>query len=332
MPENLKDQFPEGSMFSGDYAFVPQPGGGFETVIISELKKDKSLNDNLSKKQDTDKDAPLDDIEFAVDLSLGRPEQTDAVIKPQAEPEPVKEAPKPAPKKKKVDQKKIYENIHKGHRMRLRKRYDETGLLSFSEHEVLEFLLYFIHEQRDTNPIAHALIDEFGGLHQVFKAEMHDLQTIPGVGPESALLINFCRQLITYLNANIKDKPCLNDTTKMGMFCCNYFMQHVEESFIAIMLDTKRCVQKVVVISRGTENETAYYPRNVLKAVIKHRANTVAIAHNHTGGSVHPSNSDIHLSNKIGKLLDGIGVPLIDHIICCDALFTSLSERGLMNT
>ena len=54
------------------------------------------------------------------------------------------------------------------------------------------------------------------------------------------------------------------------------------------------------------------------------------IAHNHTGNSVHPSSEDINISKVIHKTLGAIDVPLIDHIICCENLFTSLSERGVI--
>lgn len=342
-----KFDYPDGTIFSGELAFVPIPkseGGGFKTVNLSTGEEYDSFGDNVFDK--TDDDITCDKIEsdFSIDNkvqeNLSFPSSNNiefdidydsfVLNDSEASKESVKTEKANAEKKKKKTKDEIYKNIHKGHRERMKKRFTEYGLENFSEHEVLEFLLYFTHERRDTNPIAHALIDEFGDINKVFKADMYDLKSVDGVGEESALLISFCRQLIAYLNANIKEKVCLADATSAGLFCCNYFMQHAEESFIAIMLDTKRCVQKIVVISRGTENETAYYPRNVIKATIKHRANMVLIAHNHTGNSVHPSNNDIVLSNEINKLLDGIGVPLVDHIICCGNLFTSLAERELI--
>ena len=369
-----KSDFPKGTIFSGELAFVPIPkdeGGGFKTVNLNTGKEYDSFGDSVFEDKNTlpdimanpakktnDAEKNLDEsmtystgkIDFEVDYEklfakndkvLPGDDENDNIssdknsrdengsLKDGKIGNDVKDENE-VKKKAKKSKDEIYKNIHKGHRERMKKRFKEFGLENFSEHEVLEFLLYFTHPRCDTNPIAHALIDEFGDITRVFKTDMFDLKSVDGIGEESALLISFCRQLITYLNANIKEKVCLSDATEAGLFCCKYFMQHTEESFIAIMLDSKRCVQKVVVISKGTENETAYYPRNVIKATIKHKANMVLIAHNHTGNSVHPSNNDIVLSNEINKLLEGIGIPLVDHIICCGNLFTSLMERELI--
>lgn len=221
-------------------------------------------------------------------------------------------------------------NVHHGHRQRIINKFLSYGLDSFSEHEVLELLLFFAIPRRDTNPIAHHLIDEFGSLHNVFKADPEDLQQVEGIGKNAAALIYLYRCLTPYLNTRFQEKVCLSDATTAGQFCCAYFMEHVEESFIVLILDSNRCIKKIEVISRGTENETAFYPRKVLKAVIKHRANAIIIAHNHTGGNVQPSANDIKVTNEIIQLVEGIHVPVRDHVICCGQLFTSFAERGIL--
>ena len=59
---------------------------------------------------------------------------------------------------------------HDGHRARLKERFDKTRLLGFADHEVLELILFHSIPRRDTNPIAHALIREFGSLRGVLMA------------------------------------------------------------------------------------------------------------------------------------------------------------------
>ena len=51
---------------------------------------------------------------------------------------------------------------HKGHRQRMRERVQSYGLDSLAEHEALEYVLYLTNAQKDTNGIAHDLIDRFG--------------------------------------------------------------------------------------------------------------------------------------------------------------------------
>ena len=49
--------------------------------------------------------------------------------------------------------------IHDGHREKMRQRFLKSGLESFADHEALELLLYYAIPRRDTNPVAHALME-----------------------------------------------------------------------------------------------------------------------------------------------------------------------------
>ena len=66
-------------------------------------------------------------------------------------------------------------SIHEGHRQRLKNRFRAEGLDHFEEHQVLELLLYYVIPRKDTNPIAHALLERFGSLSQVLEAQPEEL-------------------------------------------------------------------------------------------------------------------------------------------------------------
>lgn len=87
--------------------------------------------------------------------------------------------------------------LHEGHRARLRQsaKQDEE-LTSFSEFQVLEYFLSFIIPRKDTNPIAHALIEAFGSLYGVFQATEEELYSINGMTQNAACFIaDFCLYL-----------------------------------------------------------------------------------------------------------------------------------------
>ena len=46
----------------------------------------------------------------------------------------------------------------------MKNRFLKTGLDSFEPHEVLELLLFYAIPKRDTNKIAHDLIENFGSI------------------------------------------------------------------------------------------------------------------------------------------------------------------------
>ena len=66
-------------------------------------------------------------------------------------------------------------SIHKGHRERLKQRFLEEGLDHFTDVQALELLLFYAIPQRDTNPVAHALLKRFGSLSQVLDASFEEL-------------------------------------------------------------------------------------------------------------------------------------------------------------
>ena len=92
------------------------------------------------------------------------------------------------PKKEKSEEKK---NNHKGHRQRLRESARrDPELETFSDVQILEYLLAFATPQRDTNPIAHALLDKFGSLIAVFRAPAEELVKVKGVTVAAAEIIS----------------------------------------------------------------------------------------------------------------------------------------------
>ena len=53
-------------------------------------------------------------------------------------------------------------NLHQGHRERMRERIAQQGFESLADHEALEVLLYLTNPRKNTNVMAHALLKRFG--------------------------------------------------------------------------------------------------------------------------------------------------------------------------
>lgn len=88
-------------------------------------------------------------------------------------------------------------NLHENHRARVRKRFEHEGLKTFADHNVLELLLFYSIPQKDTNDIAHRLLDEFGSLSAVFDAPKDVLMNVVGVGENTATLIKLMPELFS---------------------------------------------------------------------------------------------------------------------------------------
>ena len=145
--------------------------------------------------------------------------------------------------------------IHDGHRERLRDCFRKDGLAGFDGIRALELLLQYAIPRRDTNPIAHALLDRFGSLQAVFDASEQELCEVEGIGPAAAVLIRLVPQLarksavdkaaeLQYIQSTADAKDYLNPR----------FLFEQDEIALLLCLDSQKRVIQCVELSRGVVN------------------------------------------------------------------------------
>ena len=96
--------------------------------------------------------------------------------------------------------------MHEDHRKRVKERFLKDGIENMPDHEVLELLLFFSIPRKDTNALAHELIEHFGSLNCVLEASAEDLMQVNGIGETSATLITLAFQLTKKYLKNASDK------------------------------------------------------------------------------------------------------------------------------
>lgn len=91
------------------------------------------------------------------------------------------------------------ENIHKDHRKRMRERFKATGFNGWSKNEILEYMLYNVYRQVDTNVIAHRILNyNAGSFVNMFK-NTYDRRMeydIPNVGESTILFLRCLKEFI----------------------------------------------------------------------------------------------------------------------------------------
>jgi DNA repair protein RadC len=102
------------------------------------------------------------------------------------------------------------------------------------------------------------------------------------------------------------------------------------EVFQVIYLDTQHRVISSEEAFRGTVNQTAVYPREIVKRALQLNAAALVVSHNHPSGELEPSNSDHLLTKHLKEALQTVDVRLLDHIIVAANKTLSFSERGLI--
>ena len=79
--------------------------------------------------------------------------------------------------------------VHDGHRSRMKERFRGHGLENFNDINALELLLFYAAPRRDTNGMAHALLERFGSFSAVLEANEQELLAVPGIGENAVTLL-----------------------------------------------------------------------------------------------------------------------------------------------
>ncbi len=221
--------------------------------------------------------------------------------------------------------------MHQGHRKRMKDRFIKEGLDGFDDHQVLELLLFYCIPRKDTNELAHKLIEKFGSLSGVFEADPADIEGTAGIGFNSAVMLNLIPSLSRrYFKDRWGGRPVLSKPEEAGEYAVTLFAGRVYEVFYAICLDSKNGVIFPALVHEGTINEARIYPRIVVETALRHKAATVLLAHNHPGGTMKPSAADINITRSISNALNTIQIKVLDHIIVAGEQYYSMSVNNLM--
>ena len=218
---------------------------------------------------------------------------------------------------------------HKGHRQRMRERVQSYGLDSLAEHEALEYVLYLTNAQKDTNGIAHDLIDRFGDFAAVLEASEEELCTVEGVGPSTARMLHLLPQISRYYG---RSRTCFFSGTKtteqMGSYLMAKFAWSDYERAMLVSLDSRKRVRAAVWLREGTSDRVSLDIKNVVAAAIKGGTDAVVLCHNHPNGVALPSLEDMDATGSIARALGLVNVHLLDHFILTDTEYFSMRDAN----
>lgn len=218
-------------------------------------------------------------------------------------------------------------NTHKDHRSRVRETFRKTGLDNQPDHNLLEFLLFYSIPRKDTNEIAHRLINTFGSLDGVFNATYERLLEVDGIGESSALLISsipaICRR---YVEASRAKKINLSEPEDARNFILTKYYGCKNEVFYLICLDATGNLINCCNLAEGNADSVVIDKRAVLETAFRNSADTVILAHNHPGGIAAPSKEDLLMTGEFTSIFKKVGIRLADHIIVGGNDAVSLAE------
>ena len=222
--------------------------------------------------------------------------------------------------------------IHDGHREKMRQRFMTGGLDAFADHEILELLLYYAIPRRDTNPIAHALMERYGSLPAVLAAPMEDLKRTEGIGESAAVLLHLVPQVCRRARlAQVGEDQVLNSSERAGAYLLECFDGESREVIYQLCLDRKGKLLACKRLGEGSVASADLDVRRLVENAILTGASAVILAHNHPRGVALPSDGDYTATMRVRAALNAIGIELADHIIVADGDFVAMADSGYLS-
>ena len=219
--------------------------------------------------------------------------------------------------------------LHEGHRQRVKEKFLLNGLDNFNDHQVLEMLLFYAVPRRDTNELAHKLINKFGSFSAVLDAPTNVLIDC-GLSQNAAVLLKLIPPISSlYINDKFSNEHKIITDDNIGDRIIPNFISAEDEQVLLLLLDAKGKELYCGIISKGSVNASEIYTRKIIQLAVKYNASGAILAHNHPSGVAIPSIADINTTKEIYDALNHINVLLADHIIIADGDGVSIAQSQL---
>lgn len=218
-----------------------------------------------------------------------------------------------------------------GHRARLRERFLKGGPDGMADYELLELLLFLGIPRKDVKPLAKQLIERFGSYAAVLSADVDALRAVSGLTETAVAAIKTVQASALHLaRAQTLQKPVLSNWQAVEAYLRTAMAHLAKEQFRLLLLDKRNALIADKTLSEGTVDQTAVYPREVVRQALEYDASALILVHNHPSGDPSPSQADVTMTTEIVEICTKVGVQIHDHIIIGKFGQTSFRQLGLI--
>ena len=221
--------------------------------------------------------------------------------------------------------------VHAGHRRRAKEEFLARGLNGLADHRVLELLLFYAIPRGDVNPLAHALVEHFGGLTGVLNATYEQLREVKGIGENAACLLRLIPAVAARymeLNADVSGQMLTN--WQFQDLLLPLFLGARNELAYLVCMDAKSKLIACRPLGEGALDQVGVAKRKVVEIALACNASRVALAHNHVSGVAVFSSADVRTTLELRQLLRQVHVELVDHFVVAAGEMISMAASGYL--
>ena len=202
----------------------------------------------------------------------------------------------------------------KGHRKRAKEIVREGGVEKLYEHTMLEFILFYCIQYKDTKPIAYELLNRFGNIYGVFNAPPELIEQVKNVTHDAATFLNALSGICERYADESGKREKMSSVDGILDYMRRIVSPNVEACY-AISLNNDDEIISVEKVLEGTDNALEIPLRLLVKTILNANARRVVVLHNHPSGKVTASEHDKSYTYIIQSLLEELKVELVDHFV-----------------
>ncbi|WP_082879097.1 MULTISPECIES: DNA repair protein RadC [Luteibacter] len=213
---------------------------------------------------------------------------------------------------------------------RPRERLLAHGVAALSDAELIAVLIGNGTAGCDAVATARALLGQAGSLGRLL-ADPDHLPRVSGVGPAKRARIVAALELARRsLGESLTDLPRIESPADSAEYFRARLRHLSHEVFAVLFLDTRHRVLAYEELFRGTIDGASVYPREVVRACLRHHASAVIFAHNHPSGLAEPSRADREITRVLVEALGLMDIRVLDHLVIGHGEPASMADLGLL--
>jgi DNA repair protein RadC len=199
---------------------------------------------------------------------------------------------------------------------RPRERLAELGADALKTSELIAILLRTGLQGVSAIQIGEQLLQKFGTLTALERASLSQLQEIKGIGRDKAIALKSAFTLARRMAAELHgEAPLLDTPGTVADYLREQNRGYEVEHFQAVLLNVRRKLIRVEVISQGLVDSLLVHPREVFKTAIAANASALVLVHNHPSGDPTPSEADIRVTRDLIRAGQLLKIEVLDHVI-----------------
>lgn len=212
---------------------------------------------------------------------------------------------------------------------RPRERLLAQGPQALSDAELLAIFLRVGVAGESAVDLARRLLTAFGGLRGLLTASREDFCREKGLGDAKYTQLQAVLEMARrHLAERLRSGEAMSRPEEVASYLSAHLRDLRREVFGLLLLDSQHRVIAFERIAEGTLNAAAVYPREVVRAALRHNAAAVILAHNHPSGVNEPSPADRQLTERLVAALGLVDIRVLDHLIIGDGPALSFAQRG----